>query len=124
MSNPLEIQIGGNHYKKCAYQPVEFISKLSLNFIQGSMVKYLSRYKNKSGLQDLEKVVHYAQLGQALQPQNFYVYGETSSKEIHRYVVLNNFQRIEEIIFDIAAQKWNSVHFKMKPLIEEFENHK
>lgn len=124
MSNPLEIQIGGNHYKKCAYQPVEFISKLNLNFIQGSMVKYLSRYKNKSGLQDLEKVVHYAQLGQALQPQNFYIYGETSSKEIHRYVVLNNFQRIEEIIFDIAAQKWNSVLFKMKPLIEEFENHK
>ena len=124
MSNPLEIQIGGDHYKKCAYQPVVLNAKLNFNFIQGSMNKYLSRYKNKNGLQDLEKVVHYARLGQELQPRNFYLYGEESAKEIHRYVVLNNFQRIEEIIFAIAAQNWNSVLSKMKPLIKEFENNK
>lgn len=58
-------QVGGNHYNM-PYQPIKFITENNLNFIQGNIVKYVSRYKNKNGLQDLEKALHYAELGQEL----------------------------------------------------------
>ena len=59
---PQEKQIGGNHYKNFTIQPYEFISKNDLSFFQGNVVKYVCRYKNKNGIQDLEKIIHYCEL--------------------------------------------------------------
>lgn len=55
-------QIGGNHYKEMPIQPIEFIHKNNLSFIQGNVVKYICRYKDKNGVQDLEKAKHYIEL--------------------------------------------------------------
>lgn len=63
---PLQTQIGGNHYKKLSYQPIAFIAKLHLSFSQGCIVKYVSRYKDKNGLEDLKKAIHYCQLANKL----------------------------------------------------------
>jgi len=38
-------QVGGNHYKKYKIQPVEFIIKNKLDFCQGSVIKYVLRFK-------------------------------------------------------------------------------
>lgn len=57
-----EKQIGGNHYQKMAIQPTEFIHKNNLSFLQGNVIKYISRYKQKNGLQDLQKAKHYIDL--------------------------------------------------------------
>lgn len=57
-----EKQEGGNHYKRYSIQPTEFIHRNGLNFIQGNVIKYLMRYKEKNGLQDLEKAKHYIDL--------------------------------------------------------------
>jgi len=54
---PQDKQIGGSHYKKFRIQPYEFISKNDLSFFQGNVVKYVCRYKNKNGIQDLEKII-------------------------------------------------------------------
>lgn len=62
MSNALKEQIGGSHYKNMAMQPAEFAVKAQLTFIQGCIVKYISRYKNKNGKQDIEKAIHFAKL--------------------------------------------------------------
>ena len=59
---PQDKQIGGNHYRKMNIQPYEFISKNNLSFFQGCVVKYVCRYLNKSGIEDLEKIIHYCQL--------------------------------------------------------------
>tara|TARA_R100000231_G_scaffold98121_1_gene73283 strand:- start:785 stop:1030 length:246 start_codon:yes stop_codon:yes gene_type:complete len=59
---PQSRQIGGSHYKNMAIQPYEFISKNDLTFFQGNVIKYVCRYKQKNGIQDLEKVIHYCQL--------------------------------------------------------------
>jgi hypothetical protein len=56
--SPREAQVGGNHYKDMPIQPIEYISVNGLSFLQGSVVKYVSRYKAKGGLQDLEKAKH------------------------------------------------------------------
>jgi hypothetical protein len=59
---PQERQIGGNHYKSFYIQPYEFISKNNLSFFQGNVVKYVCRYQNKNGIEDLEKIIHYCEL--------------------------------------------------------------
>ena len=57
----LDYQVGGNHYQQMAYQPLSFIMELGLNFCEGNIIKYIARYKNKNGLQDLKKAQHYLQ---------------------------------------------------------------
>jgi len=59
---PQDKQIGGNHYKSFHIQPYEFISKNNLSFFQGNVVKYVCRYLNKNGVEDLKKIIHYCQL--------------------------------------------------------------
>ncbi len=59
---PQDKQIGGNHYKTFVIQPYEFISKNDLSFFQGNVVKYVCRYLNKNGIEDLEKIKHYCDL--------------------------------------------------------------
>lgn len=62
VSNPFKEQVGGSHYKSMKIQPVEFILANGLGFCEGNIIKYTCRYKQKGGVEDLKKVVHYAQL--------------------------------------------------------------
>ena len=55
-------QIGGDHYKKMAIQPSDYIVKNKLGLYEGNIVKYITRHSVKGGKQDVEKVIHYAQL--------------------------------------------------------------
>ena len=57
-----ETQIGGSHYSDMVIQPIEFIHKNNLSFIQGNIIKYVCRYKSKGGVQDLNKAKHYIDL--------------------------------------------------------------
>lgn len=51
-------QVGGNHYDM-PIPPVEYIYKNKLGFMEGNVVKYVSRHRQKNGKQDLEKAKHY-----------------------------------------------------------------
>lgn len=55
-------QIGGTHYKDCAIQPVEYIHANGIGYFEGCAIKYLTRWKSKGGVQDLEKAKHYIEL--------------------------------------------------------------
>ena len=55
-------QIGGSHYTRFKIQPIEFISKNNLSFIQGCIIKYICRFDKKNGVEDLEKIKHYCDL--------------------------------------------------------------
>jgi hypothetical protein len=55
-------QVGGSHYKKYKIQPVEFIIKNNIGFVEGNIIKYVLRFKEKGGVQDLEKAKHYIEL--------------------------------------------------------------
>lgn len=54
----LDTQTGGNHYKDLAIQPIEYNTKNNLSFSQGNVIKYVTRYKNKNGAEDLRKAIH------------------------------------------------------------------
>ena len=55
----LREQVGGDHYSKLAIQPVTYINANGLSYLQGNVIKYVTRYKDKNGLQDLQKAKHY-----------------------------------------------------------------
>lgn len=55
-------QVGGEHYKKYAIQPTEYTLANNLGFIEGNVVKYITRYKDKNGVEDLKKVIHYVEI--------------------------------------------------------------
>ena len=55
-------QIGGDHYKRMAIQPSHYIVKNKLGWYEGIIVKYITRHSIKGGRQDIEKVIHYAEL--------------------------------------------------------------
>lgn len=57
--HPLETQVGGKHYQ-LTIQPVEYTNKNKLNFNQGNIIKYITRHKEKNGIEDIKKVIHYA----------------------------------------------------------------
>ena len=59
---PSEKQIGGSHYKDCAIQPVDYIVENKLDFLEGNVVKYITRHRTKGGIEDIKKVIHYAEL--------------------------------------------------------------
>ena len=58
----LNKQVGGNHYSKLAIQPVEYINKNKLSYLQGNVIKYVTRYNDKNGVDDLQKAKHYIDL--------------------------------------------------------------
>ena len=74
--NPLAVQQSGNHYKNGEIQPIEYSERNNLSMCQGNIVKYISRHKEKNGVDDLAKVVHYALL------EALFVYGEDGATEL------------------------------------------
>ena len=58
----LSTQVGGDHYKSLAIQPVEYITKNNLGWCEGNIIKYTTRWKQKGGKADIDKVIHYANL--------------------------------------------------------------
>jgi hypothetical protein len=55
-------QVGGNHYKKYKIQPVEYTIANNLSFLAGNVIKYVTRYKDKGGAEDIRKAMHYLEL--------------------------------------------------------------
>lgn len=58
----LDVQVGGDHYKNLAIQPVEYIHANGIGFFEGNIIKYVSRWKQKNGIADLKKAAHYIDL--------------------------------------------------------------
>ena len=58
----LDTQVGGGHYKDLKIQPIEFIHANGIPYIEGCVIKYMARWRDKNGIEDLEKAKHYIQL--------------------------------------------------------------
>lgn len=58
----LDTQVGGSHYAGRAIQPIEFILENELGYCEGNVIKYVTRHRDKGGVEDLKKAIHYLQL--------------------------------------------------------------
>lgn len=55
----LENQVGGDHYRNKVIQPIEYIMANKLPFCEGNIVKYITRWPEKGGVEDLRKIKEY-----------------------------------------------------------------
>jgi hypothetical protein len=52
-------QEGGEHYRKLKIQTWDYIAANGIGYFEGNIIKYVSRWKDKGGLEDLRKAKHY-----------------------------------------------------------------
>ena len=70
VESALSVQIAGDHYKKLAIQPVEYVHANKMGFVEGSVIKYVTRWRDKGGVRDLEKAKHFLDLLIELEGKN------------------------------------------------------
>lgn len=56
--SPKEREVGGDHYSKLAIQPMEYSMRNHLDACQHSVIKYITRFRDKGGIEDLRKAKH------------------------------------------------------------------
>jgi hypothetical protein len=56
---PNDKQHGGSHYKGKAIQPWDYVIANNMGYLDGTAVKYITRYKEKNGVEDLKKAIHF-----------------------------------------------------------------
>lgn len=66
----LNEQVGGGHYLNMPIQPVEYICKNEIGFLEGAVIKYVSRHQAKGKVEDINKAIH------CLELIKFFTYGE------------------------------------------------
>ena len=60
--SPLDVQVGGDHYKNFAIQPAVFIERNNISFLDGCVIKRMCRHESKNGAEDLRKAIHEIEL--------------------------------------------------------------
>jgi hypothetical protein len=107
MSNAaLATQVGGNHYKKWAIQPVVFSELNNLSACQHSIVKYVMRYGDKDGMRDLQKALHFCDL--LIEIHNDYLL-DLNERDITHFACMDHYIPVEDFIaknklpVDVAA---------------------
>ena len=98
MTNALERQVGGGHYKSMGMQPIEFAMTNQWDAAAFSVLKYLSRHRNKNGVEDLKKARHFIELRVELGRLRF---AAIERVPMSRYISLNNISGL-----DAAALMW------------------
>lgn len=59
---PIDQQVGGDHYRHLPIQPVVFLHANHIPFLEGSAIKYLCRHQAKGKAEDIRKAIHYCEL--------------------------------------------------------------
>lgn len=114
----LNEQIGGNHYKMMKIQPIVLITRTDCDFLQGSIIKYISRYKNKNGKEDIEKAKHCACLAESL--CNTHIENNIHIGQGYSYAKTNGLNGLQTDIIIAALQRdWATVILKCDILIKK-----
>ena len=58
----IDEQVEGSHYKKLKIQPVTYIHANKIGYLEGNVIKYITRWREKNGVVDLQKAKHYIEL--------------------------------------------------------------
>ena len=74
----LDKQVGGNHYKQFAIQPAVFCHINRIPYLEATAIKYLCRWKDKGGITDLDKAIHFIELLKQFEQQG------TVQKEVRK----------------------------------------
>jgi len=53
-------QVGGTHYQS-SMECWDYILANNLGYLEGTAIKYITRWKKKNGVEDLQKAIHFLQ---------------------------------------------------------------
>ena len=115
--NPLDIQIGGDHYKSLEYQPIEFFEDLHLDAFKANVIKYVARWRKKGGVEDLKKALHYATIAR----QNDIKRDNERQKMIDRFADQFDDANENEVIRFAVEDMWGIVVADIEHMIIEAE---
>jgi hypothetical protein len=106
-ANANDRQVGGSHYQQQPYQHWDFVLKTNLPYMEAQIVKYLSRWRTKNGVEDLRKAQHFLEKliehFQSCNNQEQFAGEYVSHKETIRYIITNNFSQREAEIITLVA---------------------
>ncbi len=110
-------QVGGNHYQS-DYQPLNLILKYNLNFIQGSIIKYVTRHRRKNKEEDLLKALSLCETGLNFDKFNFLYYDVNN--DVFDYCKKNelNSYLYENIIIYILKKDYQNAIDNIKAIIK------
>ena len=121
----LDIQIGGSHYRNKGIQPIELIVALNLNFIEGNIVKYITRYKEKNGVQDLMKCIHYSQLAIELKCIRHNIDIHNNYALILQYIKTNDLCSVQTYVLNSCLQNdYEQVKLLCNEMIKNYNSEK
>lgn len=120
----LSAQVAGTHYAQMSYQPIRLIARLSLDFFQGNILKYLCRYRHKNGIEDLEKARHYARLASELiGSEDVPTDWRTRPAEFIEFCRLNDLPtEVAEIILASIYRDYRDTEARIQTLINNYQN--
>lgn len=104
-----DMQVGGDHYKS-DLQHWDVVSQYNVPYLEGCASKYVSRWRKKNGLQDLEKALHFTgKLKEvASNPQLRYYAGKVPFAVIERFVIANDLEMQERHVLQMLWG-WNDL---------------
>ena len=110
-------QIGGNHYQS-DYQPLDLILKYNLNFIQGSVIKYVTRHRRKNKEEDLLKALSLCETGLNFDKYNFLYYDVNN--DVYDYCKKNelNSYLYENVVIYILNKEYKNAIDNIKAIIK------
>lgn len=121
----LDIQIGGSHYRNKGIQPIELIVALNLNFIEGNIVKYITRYKEKNGVQDIMKCIHYSQLAIELKCIRHNIDIHNNYALILQYVKTNDLCSVQTYVLNSCLQNdYERVKLLCNEMVKNYDSEK
>lgn len=110
-------QVGGSHYQS-DYQPLNLILKYNLNFIQGSVIKYVTRHRRKNKEEDLLKALSLCETGLNFDKYNFLCYDVNN--DVYDYCKKNelNSYLYENVIIYILKKDYKNAIDNIKAIIK------
>lgn len=97
-------QHGGTHYKSLAIEPWDYIEANQIPFLEGSAIKYLTRWREKGGIADLKKAIHFIEKRIELEEAQQGAQGEPASNARHARVP-GKVGRVDRVPKKAAARK-------------------
>lgn len=108
-------QVGGDHYKKTEYQHWDWVCDINLHYLLACATKYVARWRDKNGIQDLEKSIHYLEKAMERHIPDRYAY---QWSEVYRRFYDQLPDKEAEIVRLIIAGAYGSAIARVGLLIE------
>jgi hypothetical protein len=112
-----EKQFGGEHYRSKSIQCWDYITANNIPFLEGNVIKYVSRWKDKNGLEDLRKAQHYLEKLIEVETEKLKI--EEQNKE--RINILLNKVLVQQELQKQMSESYTE-HIQLEQRLEQYNN--